>query len=170
MQSWMSHQLARIDLPVKLLRFPLGRLQGGEVRGLELSKNRCELTIKFASGPAVSLVFQAQGYQPIHQVLWLRIEQLVFSGFRGAPVLNLVPGKVLEIVAAQANQRLPGFLELGGNMEVNFHLEPLLHKALQEAPFRQSIQTIGLDAKPHAQIENLELLENQLLVVLSASG
>lgn len=168
--AWMQQQLARVDLPLKLLRFSLGRLQGGEVRQLELGENRCQLAVGFASGPAVKLVLQAQGYQPAQQMLRLRVEQLVFSGFRGAPVLNLVPGKVLEIVAAQANQRLPGLLELGGNMELRLYLEPLLQNALQKAPLGQSLGVLGLEARPMVRVERLEFGSGWLNLALSASG
>ncbi len=167
---WMSSQLARVDVPVKLLRFPLGRLQRGELQRLELSEDRCEAEVRFSSGPALSLTVQVLSYLREHQVLRVRVEHLHFSGFRGGPVLNLVPGKVLEMVAAQANRQLPGLLELGKNMELEFYLQPLLQKVLQEAPFRQSIQAMELEAKPHAQIENLELRANLLRLTLNASG
>ncbi|MCX7784209.1 MAG: hypothetical protein N2318_11285 [Meiothermus sp.] len=170
LHGWMSNQLAKVDLPVKLLRFPLGRLQGGELRWFELSENRCELAVGFASGPALKLEVQALGYLPESQVWRLRVEHLHFSGFRGGPVLNLMPGKVLEIVASQANRRLPGLLELGGNMELMLHLQPLLHKALQEAPLQQSLGVLGLEASPEAQVENLELGKNLLRLTLTASG
>jgi hypothetical protein len=166
----ISSQLARIDVPVKLLRFPLGRLQRGELRQFELSEHRCEAEVKFSTGPALRLAVQALGYLRESQILRLRVEHLHFSGFRGGPVLNLVPGKVLEMVAAQANRRLPGLLELGRSMELELHLQPLLQKILQEAPFRQSIQAMGLETNPQAQLENLELRDKLLQLTFSASG
>ncbi|WP_337871442.1 hypothetical protein [Meiothermus sp.] len=170
LHGWISSQLARVDVPVKLLRFPLGRLQRGELRQFELSENRCEAEIRFASGPALRLTLRVLGYLREHQVLQLQVEHLHFSGFRGGPVLNLVPGKVLEIAAIQANRRLPGLLELGKNMELELRLQPLLQKALQEVPFWQSFQTMGLETNPHAQIEHLELGKNLLRLTLNASG
>ncbi len=170
LHSWISNQLARVDVAVKLLRFPLGRLQRGELRQFELGENRCEAEVGFASGPALRLRVQGLGYLREQQVWRLRVEHLHFSGFRGGPVLNLVPGKVLEMAANQANRRLPGLLELGRNMELELHLQPLLQKALQEAPFRQSLQTMGLEANPNVRIENLELRENLLRLTFNASG
>lgn len=166
----ISSQLGRVDLPVRLLRFPLGRLQQGELRQFELSENRCAVEVRFATGPALRLLVHTLGYSPENQVLRLRVEHLHFSGFRGGPVLNLMPGKVLEILAAQANRRLPGLLGLRRGMELELHLQPLLQKALQEAPFRQSIQAMGLEINPQAQFENLELRQNLLRLTLLAAG
>lgn len=170
LHGWISSQLARVDVPVKLLRFPLGRLQRGELRQFELSENRCEAEVGFASGPALQLRVQVLGYLREQQVWRLRVEYLHFSGFRGAPVLNLVPAKVLEMAVSQANRRLPGLLELGKHMELELHLQTLLQKALQESPFWQNIQALGLEANPHAQMENLELHQNLLRLTLNASG
>lgn len=170
LRGWLQHQLASVDLPLKLLRFPLGRLQGGKVRSFELSENRCQLEAKFASGPAMQLGVLALGYMPESQLWRLRVEHLHFLGFRGAPVLNLVPGKVLEIAAVQANQRLPGLLELGGNMELWLHLEPLVQKGLQEASLRQRLGVLGLEANPIVRVEKLELGPGWLGLGLSASG
>lgn len=170
LHGWISSQLARVDVAVKLLRFPLGRLQRGELRQLELGENRCDAEIRFASGQALRLRVQGLGYLREQQVWRLRVEHLHFSGFRGGPVLNLVPGKVLEMAANQANRRLPGLLELGRNMELELRLQPLLQRALQEAPFRQNLQALGLEAGPLVRIENLELGENLLRLTLIASG
>ncbi|MCS7069243.1 MAG: hypothetical protein RMK51_05650 [Meiothermus sp.] len=166
LHGWMSNQLARLDLPVQLLRFPLGRLHGGELRAFELSENRCELALGFATGPALQLAVAALGYLPEPQVWRLRVEHLHFSGFRGGPVLNLMPGRVLEIIAAQANRRLPGLLALGGNMELRLHLEPLLKKA----PLGQSLGVLGLEARPEVRVEKLEIGPGWLGLTLNASG
>jgi hypothetical protein len=180
----ISSQLGRVDLPVRLLRFSLGRLQHGELRQFELSQNRCAAEVRFASGLAVRLQVQTLGYslanhvvdplsgqaKPVHQALRLRVEHLHFSGFRGGPLLNLMPGKVLEILAAQANRRFPGLLRVRRGMELELHPQPLIQRALQEAPFHQSIQAMGLEISPQVQLEHLELREQLLWLTLSAAG
>jgi hypothetical protein len=194
----ISSQLGRVDLPVRLLRFSLGRLQRGELRQFELSQNRCTAEARFASGPAVRLQVQTLGFspenraddplsgqakpvhqavdplsgqaKPVHRALRLRVEHLHFSGFRGGPLLNLMPGKVLEVLAAQANRRLPGLLRVRRGMEIELHLQPLIQRALQEASFRQSIEAMGLEISPQVQLEHLELREHLLRLTLSAAG
>jgi hypothetical protein len=180
----ISSQLGRVDLPVRLLRFSLGRLQHGELRQFELSQDRCAAEVRFASGPAVRLQVQTLGYslanhaddplsgqaKPVHQALRLRVEHLHFSGFRGGPLLNLMPGKVLEILAAQANRRFPGLLRVRRGMELELHPQPLIQRALQEAPFRQTMQAMGLEISPQVQLEHLELREHLLRLTLSAAG
>ncbi|MFC6919054.1 hypothetical protein [Meiothermus taiwanensis] len=166
LHTWISRQLERVDLPVRLLRFPLGRLQHGQLRHFELCENHLQAELGFASGPALRLRVRALDFQPGSQTWRLQIEHLHFSGFRGGPVLNLLPGKVLEMVAQQANQRLPGLLAVHNNLGLELCLEPLLQKILQEAP----LQTMGLAKNPSARIEHLELAQNLLRLTLRASG
>ena len=166
LHTCISRQLARVDMPVRLLRFPLGRLQHGQLRHFELGQNHCQAEIGFASGPALRFRVRALDFQPDSQAWRLQVEHLHFSGFRGGPVLNLLPGKVLEMMAQQANQRLPGLLTVHNNLELEFRLEPLLQKILQETP----LQTMGLGKTPSVRIEHLELAQNLLRLTLRASG
>lgn len=166
LHTWISRQLERVDLPVRLLRFPLGRLQHGQLRHFELGENHCQAELGFASGPALRLRVRALDFQPESQTWRLRVEHLHFSGFRGGPVLNLLPGKVLEMVVQQTNRQLPGLLAVHNNLELELRLEPLLQKILQEAP----LQTVGLEKHPSARIEHLELAQNLLRLSLQASG
>jgi len=169
LKGWIGSGLNSLDLPLRLLRFPLGRLQKGTLAHFELDKDFCALVVQFVSGPALRIKIQVLGYLPATQVLRLRIEQLQFSGFRGAPVLNLIPGRVLEMLCTQANQRLPGLLEAGKNMEISLHLVPLLQKVLQEIPL-EGLRRSGLEIHPEVRVEHLELSEKQLWLTFSASG
>jgi hypothetical protein len=81
-----------------------------------------------------------------------------------------MPGKVLEILAAQANRRMPGLLRVHRGMELELHPQPLIQRALQEAPFRQTMQAMGLEISPQVQLEHLELREQLLRLTLSAAG
>ncbi|WP_027882146.1 hypothetical protein [Meiothermus rufus] len=162
LQAWSQQQLAQVSLPLQLLRFPLGRLEQGQVRGFTLEANRLWLELRFASGPCLQLALQALGFLPEKQALHLRVEQLLFTGFRGAPVLNLLPGKVLAALVAQANRRLPGLLELGRNLELWLYLNPLL----QKLPLSPALQALGLVDRPRTQVERLELQEKRLWLTL----
>lgn len=166
LHDWISRQLEQVDVPVRLLRFPLGRLQHGQLRHFELDENHCQAELGFASGPALRLRMQALDFQPASQTWRLRVEHLHFSGFRGGPVLNLLPGKVLEMITRQTNQQLPGLLAVRNNLELELRLEPLLQKILQETP----LQTVGLKKSLSARIEHLELAQNLLRLSLQASG
>ncbi len=162
LQVWLQQQLAQVSLPLQLLRFPLGRLEQGEVRGFTLETNRLWLEVRFASGPCLQLALQALSFLPEKQALPLRVERLFFAGFRGAPVLNLLPGKVLAALVAEANRRLPGLLELGRNQELRLYLNPLL----QKLPPPPALQALGLADRPRTQVERLELQEKRLWLTL----
>lgn len=167
LQAAIAAGIARLDVPIKLLRFSLGRLQGGEVTGCEITPNRWNLGVKFASGPAMGLSLEALEFQPETQFWRLRVEKLHFSGFSGAPLLNLAPSRVLEVVAARANRRLPGLLKTEKGMGLEVRLQPLLQKVLQEAPLQQVFkERLGLEPSPELITRSLELLEGKLTLSL----
>ncbi|MER3556268.1 MAG: hypothetical protein C4331_18530 [Meiothermus sp.] len=162
-QSAIAAGIAHLDLPIKILRFSLGRLHGGEVTQCELTPGHWNLGVRFSTGPAIEVSLEALEYQPETQFWKLKVEKLHFSGFSGAPLLNLAPGRVLEVVAAQANRRLPGLLGTEKGMVLELRLQPLLQKVLEEAPLRQVLkERLGLEPNPELSVQNLELLEGKL--------
>lgn len=167
LQALTQRQLGTFDMEFKVLRFSLGRWQGGQLPQFELGPNRLHLALKFATGPALQLQVQTQGFNPEPQTLRLKVERLHLSGFAGSPVLNLLPAKVLETAAAQANRRVPGLLSVHKNMELELHLQPLIQKALQEAPLGAIFaEQLGLEVNPQTQVSNLELLEGAMRIEL----
>lgn len=170
-QALIQRQLGSLDLEFRVLRFSLGRLQGGQFPQFQLGPNHLQLALKFATGPALQLQVQIQGFDPEHQTLRLKVERLQLSGFAGSPVLNLLPAKVLETAVTQANRRVPGLITLHKNMELRLHLEPLLQKALQEAPLGAIFaQQLGLELNPQTQVHKLELLEGKLRLELEGQA
>jgi len=167
LQALIAAGIANLNLPIRVLRFWLGRLQGGSLTSCQISPQHWSLGIKFASGPALELSLQALEYQPEGQVWRLRVERLHFSGFSGARLLNLAPGRVLEGAVAQANRRLPGLLVAHKNLGLELHLPLLLQKVLEEAHLRQMFkERLGLEPTPELWVQALELLEGKLRLEL----
>lgn len=167
LQAALAAGVARLELPIKLLRFSLGRLSAGEITRCEITPDRWSLGVRFATGPALELNLRPLEYRPEPQVWQLRVEELHFSGFSGAPLLNLAPARVLEALATQANRRLPGLLARGKNLGLEVRMEPLLQRGLEEAPLERVFrERLGLEPSPELRVEQLELLEGKLGLVL----
>jgi hypothetical protein len=167
LQAALTAGVARLDLPIKLLRFSLGRLSGGKITRCELTPEGWGLGVRFATGPALELNLRPLEYLPQPQTWRLRVEGLHFSGFSGAPLLNLAPARVLEALAAQANRRLPGLLATGKNLGLEVRMGPLLQRVLEEAPLGRVIrERLGLEPSPELRVERLELLEGKLGLAL----
>lgn len=163
----LSAGVARLELPIKLLRFSLGRLSGGEITRCTLSPEAWALGLRFATGPALELRLRSLGYWPEPQVWRLQVEGLHFSGFSGAPLLNLAPARVLEVAASQANRKLPGLLTVGKSLELQVHLAPLLQKVLSEASLERPLrERLGLEPQLGLELTQLELLEGKLALTL----
>lgn len=167
----LAQRLSTLDIPLEIprLRISLGRLHRGQVKVCRFGPALWQLGVAFASGPSADLRLRLLEFRPDTQTLDFELEEFHLSGFAGARLANLAKRKLLEVAVSRANAQLPGLVTLGHGMRLQVHLEPVIHKVLNDPQLRQAIQTrLGLEPDLSLRARAVRLEEGK--AVLEVEG